>query len=116
MDWVLASIAFVAFPAAVLPGAGGSPKACQDSYTKRKPGKHRGAWPRSFRRASRGAPIVKAFGMEQYELARFNRENREVLRHSMKASRAPRNHSVGHGMHWRAMGFAGVLWYGGNVP
>ncbi|MDE0342014.1 MAG: ABC transporter transmembrane domain-containing protein [Deltaproteobacteria bacterium] len=109
MDWVLAAIAFVAFPAAVLP-------------VRRLTGRVRAATRRSqastgtlaaiLQESLQGSPIVKAFGMERYELERFNRENREVLRHSMKASRAraiiPSVMEV-----LAAIGIAGVLWYGG---
>lgn len=109
MDWVLAAIAFVAFPAAVLP-------------VRRLTGRVRTATRRSqastgtlaaiLQESLQGSPIVKAFGMERYELERFNRENREVLRHSMKASRAraiiPSVMEV-----LAAIGIAGVLWYGG---
>ncbi|MCY4489187.1 MAG: ABC transporter transmembrane domain-containing protein [Deltaproteobacteria bacterium] len=110
MDWVLASIAFVAFPGAVLP-------------VRRLTGRVRTATRRSqastgtlaaiLQESLQGSPIVKAFGMEQYELDRFNRENREVLRHSMKASRAraiiPSAMEV-----LASLGIAGVLWYGGS--
>ena len=110
MDWVLASIAFVAFPGAVLP-------------VRRLTGRVRAATRSSqastgtlaaiLQESLQGSPIVKAFGMERYELERFNRENREVLRHSMKASRAraiiPSAMEVLAGL-----GFAGVLWYGGS--
>lgn len=109
MDWVLTAIAFVAFPAAVLP-------------VRRLTGRVRAATRRSqastgtlaaiLQESLQGSPIVKAFGMERYELERFNRENREVLRHSMKASRAraiiPSVMEV-----LAAIGIAGVLWYGG---
>ena len=46
--------------------------------------------------------------MERYELDRFNRENREILRHSMKASRAKA--IMPSAMEWLAsLGIAGVL-------
>ncbi len=110
MDWVLATIAFIAFPGAVLP-------------VRRLTGRVRRSTRRSqastgtlaaiLQESLQGSPIVKAFGMEQYELDRFNRENREVLRHSMKASRA--RAIIPSVMEMLAgLGMAGVLWYGGN--
>ena len=110
MDWVLAAIAFVAFPGAVLP-------------VRRLTGRIRSATRRSqastgtlaaiLQESLQGSPIVKAFGMERYELERFNRENREVLRHSMKASVA--RAIIASAMEILAgLGIAGVLWYGGS--
>ncbi len=110
MDWVLASIAFVAFPGAVLPvrGLTGRVRAAT-----RKSQASTGTLAAILQESLQGSPIVKAFGMERYEMERFNRENREVLRHSMKASRAraiiPSAMEVLAGL-----GFAGVLWYGGS--
>ena len=111
MDWLLACIAFVAFPGTVLP-------------VRRLTGRIRRATRRSqastgtlatiLQESLQGSSIVKAFGMERYELDRFNRENREILRHSMKAGRA--RAIMPSAMEWLAgLGIVGVLWYGGNA-
>ena len=61
-----------------------------------------------------GSSIVKAFGMERHELARFNRENREIMRYSLRASRVkaimPSATEI-----VASLGIAGVFWYGGNA-
>ena len=111
LDWLLACVAFVAFPATVLP-------------VRRLTGRVRRATRRSqantgtlatiLQESLQGSSIVKAFGMERYELDRFNRENREILRHSMTAGRA--RAIMPSAMEWLAgFGIVGVLWYGGNA-
>ncbi len=111
MDWFLAAIAFVVFPGSVLP-------------IRRLTNRVRRATKRSqvstgtlttvLQESLQGSSIVKAFGMERYELDRFNRENREILRHTMKASRA--RAIMPAAMEWLAgLGIAGVVWYGGNA-
>ncbi len=111
MDWFLAAIAFVVFPGSVLP-------------IRRLTNRVRRATKRSqvstgtltaiLQESLQGSSIVKAFGMERYELDRFNRENREILRHTMKASRA--RAIMPSAMEWLAgLGVAGVVWYGGNA-
>ena len=111
MDWLLACVAFVAFPGTVLP-------------VRRLTGRVRRATRRSqastgtlttiLQESLQGSSIVKAFGMERYELDRFNQENREILRHSMKAGRAKA--IMPSAMEWLAgVGIVGVLWYGGNA-
>ena len=111
MDWVLACIAFVAFPGSVLP-------------VRRLTHRIRRATTRSqvstgtlttvLQESLQGSSIVKAFGRERYELERFNRENREILRHTMRASRA--RAIMPSAMEWLAgFGAAGVLWYGGHA-
>jgi len=111
MDWVLASIAFVAFPAAVLP-------------VRRLAGRVKSATTRTqvstglltaiLQESLQGSSIVKAFGMERHEMARFDRENREILRHQLRAGRAraimPSAMEI-----MASLGIAGVLWYGGNA-
>ena len=111
MDWFLAAIAFVAFPAAVLP-------------VRRLTNRVRKATGRSqastgmltaiLQESLQGSSIVKAFGMERYELARFDRENREILRHALKASRAKAVMPSATEF-LASLGIAGVLWYGGNA-
>jgi subfamily B ATP-binding cassette protein MsbA len=60
-----------------------------------------------------GARVVKAFGMQDYELARFESENRRLRRLHLKAARigsftAPITEVLS------AVGIAGALWYGGG--
>ena len=111
MDWFLASIAFVAFPGSVLPIRQLSKRV--RTATKRSQ-VSTGTLTAILQESLQGSSIVKAFGMELYELDRFNRENREILRHTMKASRA--RAIMPSAMEWlAALGIAGVVWYGGNA-
>ncbi len=111
MDWLLASIAFVAFPAAVLPVRRLAERV--KSATKRTQ-VSTGLLAAVLQESLQGSAIVKAFGMERHEMARFERENREILRHQLRASRAraimPSAMEV-----LASLGIAGVLWYGGNA-
>ena len=111
MDWILASVAFVVFPAAVLPIrrlAGRVKRASKRTQVSM------GLLTTILQESLQGSSIVKAFGMERHEMARFNRENREILRHQLRASRAraimPAAVEILAGL-----GIAGVLWYGGNA-
>ena len=111
MDWVLAAIAFVAFPGSVLPIRRLTRRV--RSATRRSQAST-GTLATILQESLQGSSIVKAFGMERYEVDRFNRENREILRHSMTASRA--RAIMPSAMEWLAsLGIAGVLWYGGNA-
>lgn len=111
MDWVLASIAFVVFPAAVLPVRGLTRRVRRAT---RRGQVSTGSLTAILQESLQGSSIVKAFGMERYELERFNRENHEILRHAMKAVRARAiMPSAMEGL--AALGVAGVLWYGGST-
>ncbi len=111
MDWLLAAIAFVAFPAAVLP-------------VRRLAGRVKSATTRTqasmglltatLQESLQGSSIVKAFGMERHEMARFDRENREILRHQLRASRARAIMPMAMEI-LVSLGIAGVLWYGGTA-
>jgi subfamily B ATP-binding cassette protein MsbA len=108
-DWFLASIAFVVFPASVLPVMRFSRKI--KGLTHR--GQIRtGTLTAYLQESIQGNRIVKAFGMEEYESRRFADENRRLLRQSLRASRmrgivAPMIELLA------AFGIGGVLWYGG---
>ena len=111
MDWVLASIAFVAFPGAVLPIRRLTRRVRSATRSSQA---STGTLATILQESLQGSSIVKAFGMERYEMDRFNRENREILRHSMRASRA--RAIMPSAMEWLAsLGIAGVLSYGGNA-
>ena len=109
MDWVLASIAFIAFPASVLPIR---------RLTKRikrstKRGQvSTGILTSILQESVQGNSIVKAFGMENYEIAKFGRENNQILRQVLKASRAKA--IMPSAMELLAsFGIASVVYYGG---
>ncbi|HZR83077.1 MAG TPA: ABC transporter transmembrane domain-containing protein [Candidatus Binatia bacterium] len=108
-DWVLALIAFVAFPIAVLPVINLSRRLRR--YARRGQDSL-GQLTALLQETVQGNRIVKAFGMEAYEKERFDAESRRLFRIYMKASRAraliqPLMELLG------ALGIAGVLWYGG---
>ncbi len=84
MDWKLAAIGLVGFPVAVLPIA---------TFSKRMRGMTRSAQKQLgglnvlLQETYQGNRVVKAFGMEDYERARFNRELRHLFRISMRVAR-----------------------------
>jgi len=109
MDWVLAIIGFVVFPLSVLPVLQLSQKLRR--YSKRGQATL-GNLSALLQETIQGNRIVKAFGMEQYELERFGAENRRLFGIYMKASRAkaliqPIMELLA------AFGIAGVVLYGG---
>jgi subfamily B ATP-binding cassette protein MsbA len=109
MDWRLASIAFVVFPASVLPIIRMSKR--MKRLTKR--GQiSKGVLNTILQESIQGNRIVKAFGMEKYETERFQAENNRIFK---RALRAMRTHSfVGPLMEMlAAFGISGVVWYGG---
>lgn len=111
LDWFLAAIAFVAFPGSVLPIRRLTNRVRRAT---RRSQESTGALTAILQESLQGSSIVKAFGMERYELDRFNRENQEILRHTMKAGRAQAMMPAA--MEWLAgFGIAGVAWYGGNA-
>ncbi len=111
MDWLLATIAFVAFPGSVLPVRRLTRRIRRAT---RRSQASTGTMAAILQESLQGSSIVKAFGMERYELERFNRENRDILRHTMKASRA--RAMIPSAMELLAgLGIVGVLWYGGNA-
>ncbi len=111
MDWTLATIAFVVFPGAVLPVRH---LAKLVRRATRRTQVSVGLLTAILQESLQGSSIVKAFGMERHELARFNRENREIMRYSLRASRVkaimPSATEI-----VASLGIAGVFWYGGNA-
>ena len=111
MDWVLASIAFVALPTIMFPL-----RKITSSIKKAtlKSQESIGMLTTILQESLQGSAVVKAFGMEQYELDRLKRESWEVFRQALKAGRArafnlPVVDLLG------AVGFAGIIWYGGRT-
>jgi subfamily B ATP-binding cassette protein MsbA len=109
-DWVLASIAFVVFPASVLPIMRLSRKIKR--FTRR--GQiSTGALTSLLQESIQGNRVVKAFGMEEYEIRRFFNESHRLFKQSLRASRikalvAPTMELLS------AFAIAAVIWYGGS--
>jgi subfamily B ATP-binding cassette protein MsbA len=108
-DWVLATLAFVVFPASVLPIMRLSRKIKR--FTRR--GQIRtGTLTALLQESIQGNRIVKAFGMERYEDQRFQEENWRLFKQSLRASRI--RAIVAPSMEMLAsVGIVGVVWYGG---
>jgi subfamily B ATP-binding cassette protein MsbA len=108
-DWVLASIAFIVFPASVLPIMRLSKKIKR--FTRR--GQiSTGMLTALLQESIQGNRIVKAFGMEDYENKKFVDENRTLFKQSMRASRIKA--IVAPSMELLAsLAIGGVVWYGG---
>ena len=109
MDWVLALIAFVVFPVAVLPVLSLSRRLRK--YWK-KGQETLGGLASLVQETVQGNRIVKAFGMEDYEESRFGAENERLFKFYVKAARSrslvqPIMEVLA------AVGIAAVLWYGG---
>ncbi|MBI1997923.1 MAG: lipid A export permease/ATP-binding protein MsbA [Deltaproteobacteria bacterium] len=110
MDWFLASIAFVVFPASVLPVMRLSRKI---KKLAKRGQISTGTLTAFLQESIQGNRIVKAFGMEEYENQRFAKENQRLFRQSLRASRirgmvAPVMELLA------AFGIGGVVWYGGS--
>ena len=108
-DWVLATIAVVVFPASVLPVMHMSKKIKR--YTRRGQ-VTTGRLTTLMQESIQGNRIVKAFGMEEYEIQRFRVENERLLKQHMKTSRtkalvAPSMEMLA------ALAIGAVVWYGG---
>lgn len=108
-DWVLATIAFVVFPASILPITRLTKKIKR--FTKR--GQVTSGNLINFLQESiQGNRIVKAFGMENYEAEKFYGENQRLLRQSLRVSRM--RSVVNPAMELLAsFGIGCVVWYGG---
>jgi subfamily B ATP-binding cassette protein MsbA len=108
-DWVLASIAFIVFPASVLPVMRMSRRIKR--FTRR--GQiSTGTLTALLQESIQGNRIVKAFGMESYEDQRFRQENGRLFRQSLRASRTKA--IVAPSMELLAsFAIGGVVWYGG---
>jgi len=109
-DWLLSLIAFVLFPFAIYPVIKSSKKVRRTS----KQGQSSLARLATFLQESIvGSRVVKIFGMQAYELRRFESENKSVRDSSLKTTRAklasqPLMELLG------AVGFSAVLLYGGE--
>jgi subfamily B ATP-binding cassette protein MsbA len=108
-DWFLASMAFVVFPASVLPIIRLSRKIKR--FTRR--GQIRtGTLTALLQESIQGNRIVKAFGMEKYEDQRYQQENWRLFKQSLRASRIKA--VVAPSMEMLAsLGIGAVVWYGG---
>jgi subfamily B ATP-binding cassette protein MsbA len=108
-DWFLASMAFVVFPASVLPIMRLSRKIKR--FTRR--GQIRtGTLTALLQESIQGNRIVKAFGMEKYEDQRYQEENWRLFKQSLRASRIKA--IVAPSMEMLAsIGIGAVVWYGG---
>ena len=109
MDWVLASIAFVVFPASVLPIIRLSKNIKR--FTRR--GQiSTGLLTTLLQESIQGNRIVKAFGMEPYEAEKYSAENWRLFKQSLRASRT--RAVVAPSMELLAsFAIGGVVWYGG---
>ncbi|OGQ74656.1 MAG: ABC transporter permease [Deltaproteobacteria bacterium RIFCSPLOWO2_12_FULL_60_16] len=109
-DWVLATIAFVVFPASVLPVSRMSRKIKR--FTKRGQ-VAKGNLTNLLQESIQGNRIVKAFGMEEYEIKRFEEENRRVFKQSIRGCRTQA--VVAPAMELLAsFAIGSVVWYGGS--
>ena len=108
-DWVLASIAFVVFPASVLPIMRMIRKI---KHFTRRGQISTGALTSLLQESIQGNRIVKAFGMESYEQERFQQEIWRLFKQSLRASRT--RAIVAPSMELLAsIGIGAVVWYGG---
>lgn len=108
-DWLLSLIAFVVFPASVLPIIRLSKRL--RTFARRGQASM-GNMTMLLQETIQGNRVVKAFGMEQYEKQRFEAENLTLFRLFMKGTRIraftnPMMEILA------AFGIAGVVWYGG---
>jgi subfamily B ATP-binding cassette protein MsbA len=109
-DWLLALIAFIVFPASVLPVIRLSRRLRRFS---RRGQVSMGNLTVLLQEAVQGNRVVKAFGMEDYEQRRFSEENRHLFELAMKAARI-RALTTPIMEILAAFGIAGVVWYGGH--
>ncbi|HEY2989786.1 MAG TPA: ABC transporter transmembrane domain-containing protein [Candidatus Binatia bacterium] len=110
MDWVLASIAFVVFPASVYPMTRMSKRIKR--FTKRGQ-VAKGNLTNLLQESIQGNRIVKAFGMEEYEVQRFKAENRRIFKQGIRSSRTQGLVSPAMEM-LASFAIAAVVWYGGS--
>ncbi len=109
-DWVLATIAFVVFPASVFPVIRLSRKIKR--FTRRGQ-VAKGNLTNILQESIQGNRIVKAFGMEEYEIRKFDSENRRIFKQSIRASRVQA--VVTPAMEFLAsLAIGAVVWYGGS--
>ncbi len=110
-DWLLALIAFFLFPLGIYPVLRSARKVRRHS----RKGQTRLAQLAAYlQEALLGSRVVKIFGMQAYELERFQQENRSVRQAALRTTRAkllnqPLMELVA------AVGFCAVLVYGGEA-
>lgn len=109
-DWFLASLAFVVFPASVLPVMRLSRKMKRFA---RRGQISTGTLTSYLQESIQGNRIVKAFGMEEYEIGRFMKENLYLLKQSLRVTRIRGIVSPTMEL-FAAFGIASVVWYGGS--
>ncbi|MBI4527636.1 MAG: ATP-binding cassette domain-containing protein [Deltaproteobacteria bacterium] len=110
-DWVLATIAFLVFPASVLPVTRMSRRVKR--FTKRGQ-VTTGTLTSLLQESIQGNRIVKAFGMEKYEGERFAHENQRLFKQSIRATRmralvTPAMELLS------SLAIGAVVWYGGSA-
>jgi subfamily B ATP-binding cassette protein MsbA len=111
VDWKFALAAFVVFPMAVLPVvrfSKGMRKMTKDAQRQLS------GLTVLLQETYQGNRVVKAFGMEEYERARFNKELRRLFRIYMRVARikaitGPTMEVMG------AFAIVGVLWWGSHA-
>ncbi len=84
LDWHLAILAFIGFPIVVLPIASLSKKVRRETKNQQK---QLSGLQSLLHETFQGNRVVKAFGMEDYERARFNRELKRLFRIFMRVAR-----------------------------
>jgi subfamily B ATP-binding cassette protein MsbA len=109
-DWLLSLIAFVLYPLAIAPVLKSSKKVRSGSSKSQLGLARIGTY---LQESIIGSRVVKIFGMQSYELRRFENENQAVLQSSLKTIRAkmanqPLMELLG------GVGFSAVLLYGGE--
>ncbi|HVO96094.1 MAG TPA: ABC transporter ATP-binding protein, partial [Terriglobales bacterium] len=109
-DWFLASLAFVVFPASVLPVMRLSRKMKRFA---RRGQISTGTLTSYLQESIQGNRIVKAFGMEEYEIGRFKKENLYLFKQSLRVTRIRGIVSPTMEL-FAAFGIASVVWYGGS--
>jgi ATP-binding cassette, subfamily B, bacterial MsbA len=110
MDWRLALIAFIAFPLTVAPILRASRRLRK--YTRRGQ-VTLGNLATLLQETIQGNRVVKAFGMEDYEVRRFDEESDRLVALYMRAARikaftTPMMEVLA------SFGIAGVVWFGGQ--
>ncbi|MGH7823910.1 MAG: ABC transporter ATP-binding protein [Candidatus Binatia bacterium] len=108
-DWILASIAFVVFPASVLPIIRLSRKIKR--FTRR--GQiSTAALTALLQESIQGNRVVKAFGMEEYEIRKFSDESYRLFKQSLRASRIKALVTPSMEL-LAAFAIGAIIWYGG---
>ena len=111
VDWKFALIAFTVFPAAVLPVTSFSKQLRKMTKDAQK---QISGLSVILQETYQGNRVVKAFGMEDYERARFHRELRRLFRINMRVARiksvtGPMIEVMG------AFAIVGVIWWGAHA-